>query len=311
MEQLGQRNKSLKRTGHVFAGLLMLGVASGCEAIDEEPGRTSGNLPPAPKVITSTAQAPATPQGTVTSSASTTVPAAPYQTGQYQDTYRQYWKEAEDQGLVVTDGSEPTPSEFTSAYLNQDYSDESTGFNGTTQSIVTDSGQPVDSTVYETTTSVVSDTGSSSTGQYVTADGQPYPETDANGVPVTRTSRPATQYQTASPEYLAGADSRGSDRRSYQAPAPSPSASGGYGVHLASYKVADNAIKGWETLSRQYSVLTGLEARLTEADIPGKGRFLRLKAGPFSSRAAAVEACRSITSYGDYCKVTNFDGVPF
>ncbi len=85
-----------------------------------------------------------------------------------------------------------------------------------------------------------------------------------------------------------------------------------YGLHLASYRLESNATKGWSLLETQYAtVLAGLEPRLRMIDIPGKGAFYRLVAGPYSSRNAALEACKMIKMTGDYCIVTEFGGAPF
>ena len=82
-----------------------------------------------------------------------------------------------------------------------------------------------------------------------------------------------------------------------------------HAIHLASYRRRDNAEAGWTTLSAVFpDILAGREARLEAVDIPDQGVFLRLKAGPFDTRAQAVDACRRIESAQAYCQVTDFTG---
>ena len=97
-----------------------------------------------------------------------------------------------------------------------------------------------------------------------------------------------------------------------QALPDAPDMSGGaslmHAVHLASYRREDTARRGWLELKAVHPVLADLDARLELAHIPGQGDFLRLKAGPFDSGAAALEACGALRPSGQYCQATDFTG---
>ncbi len=82
-----------------------------------------------------------------------------------------------------------------------------------------------------------------------------------------------------------------------------------HGVHLASYRRLETAQRGWDELVLAHGdLLAGLEARVSEADISGQGTYLRLKAGPFDSAAAARAVCQHLMANGDYCAVVDFTG---
>ena len=288
MEQAGVENKSLRLCAVLACAALLAPILGACEAINED----GGALPPAPTTV-SEAVAPRATSGpaarTEEPAAAATIPAAPYQTGQHDSAYSTYWQEAQRQGLVVTDETGSSPSEFTQSYLNPEYAQPQTAPQRPAP-------QPVPAAVVDETTSVVQRSGTTTSPRYVTADGQPYPELDAEGLPVgSHDARATAGTQSVIPR---SADVMGGN-----------SGGDGFGVHLASYRVAGNAQKGWEVLTARHDVLKGRQARLAAVDLPGRGMFLRLKAGPFASRAAAVEACRMIEVTGDYCAVTTFDGV--
>ena len=84
-----------------------------------------------------------------------------------------------------------------------------------------------------------------------------------------------------------------------------------HAVHLASYRREAMALRGWAELQALYPVLAGLDARLEHAHIPEQGDFLRLKAGPFDTGAAALEVCTALRSSGQYCQATDFSGRSF
>lgn len=81
-----------------------------------------------------------------------------------------------------------------------------------------------------------------------------------------------------------------------------------HAVHLASYRREDTARRGWHELRANHPVLADLDARLELAHIPEQGDFLRLKAGPFDSGAAALEACEALRPSGQYCQAADFTG---
>ena len=79
-------------------------------------------------------------------------------------------------------------------------------------------------------------------------------------------------------------------------------------VHLASYRERRHAVSGWAELSARHAALSGLSARLSQADLGERGVFLRLKAGPFDTPGAAEAACNAIKASGEWCAVTAFAG---
>lgn len=82
-----------------------------------------------------------------------------------------------------------------------------------------------------------------------------------------------------------------------------------YGVHLASYRRLEDARAGWRKLQRENPDELGLlEPRIEEVTIEGRGKFLRLIGGGFSSRKKAQQLCELLKSKGVYCVVTDFGG---
>lgn len=93
---------------------------------------------------------------------------------------------------------------------------------------------------------------------------------------------------------------------------PAPDMSGArslrHGVHLASYRLEDNAQAGWAELVEAHSELSGMEARIERRDLGERGIFLRLKAGPFDSHGAAQAFCASLGGDAVYCMPVDFTG---
>jgi hypothetical protein len=82
-----------------------------------------------------------------------------------------------------------------------------------------------------------------------------------------------------------------------------------HAIHLASYRVEGNAIAGWESLQMLFpGLLASRQARLEAVELGSRGEFLRLKAGPFDTRADARSACAIIEAGGGWCAVTDFTG---
>lgn len=82
-----------------------------------------------------------------------------------------------------------------------------------------------------------------------------------------------------------------------------------FGVHLASYRRIADAREGWRKLQRENPDELGLlEPRLEKVTIKGKGDFLRLIGGGFSSREKAAALCANLRQKGLYCNVTSFEG---
>lgn len=82
-----------------------------------------------------------------------------------------------------------------------------------------------------------------------------------------------------------------------------------WGVHLASYKEADDASAGWKKLQRENPDELGLlEPRIEKVAIEGKGEYLRLVGGGFSSREKAKALCDKLATKGVFCRVATFGG---
>ncbi len=82
-----------------------------------------------------------------------------------------------------------------------------------------------------------------------------------------------------------------------------------WGVHLASYRQADEASAGWKKLQRENPDELGLlEPRIEKVLIEGKGEYLRLVGGGFSSREKAKALCDTLAAKGVFCRVANFGG---
>lgn len=82
-----------------------------------------------------------------------------------------------------------------------------------------------------------------------------------------------------------------------------------WGVHLASYRRTEEAGAGWRKLQRDFPDELGLlEPRIEKVVIEGKGEFLRLVGGGFSSRDKARALCASLAAKGVFCRVASFGG---
>lgn len=82
-----------------------------------------------------------------------------------------------------------------------------------------------------------------------------------------------------------------------------------FGVHLASYRLAEEAREGWRKLQRENPDELGLlEPRTEPISIPGKGLFLRLIGGGFSSNEKAQALCANLKQKGLFCSVVSFQG---
>lgn len=83
-----------------------------------------------------------------------------------------------------------------------------------------------------------------------------------------------------------------------------------FAVQIGSYRSSDRALAGWRELQRQAPmVFTGLRARVERVDLGAKGVFVRLKAGPLSSRSEALSHCQTLQTKGISCIKADFTGV--
>lgn len=82
-----------------------------------------------------------------------------------------------------------------------------------------------------------------------------------------------------------------------------PAAPNGYVIHLASYRKVEDADRGWaQMLEGHGDMLQGLELSIRRVDIPERGTFFRIHAGPLADRDSAVALCNRINSLGSYCQ---------
>ena len=92
------------------------------------------------------------------------------------------------------------------------------------------------------------------------------------------------------------------------APAPRAMPEGGYALHLASYRQAEQADAGWQVLVNDHPLILGRLAPARAAvDLPEQGRFHRLLAGPLPA-GAAEEHCAALEAEGGYCAVVPWSG---
>jgi len=97
------------------------------------------------------------------------------------------------------------------------------------------------------------------------------------------------------------------------APAPRAALTGQFALHLASYRLRDNAIIGWnELMAAVPGQLSDLRPGTSTFNKGADGQFVRLKAGPLASEADAEARCRAIQAAGRYCTVMAYEGTtPF
>lgn len=77
---------------------------------------------------------------------------------------------------------------------------------------------------------------------------------------------------------------------------------GGFVAHVASYRDEAAARTGWAELRRQAPGLATTEPRFLAVTIPGKGPWVRVAAGHFSSQSEATGFCASLKGMVGYCR---------
>ncbi len=102
--------------------------------------------------------------------------------------------------------------------------------------------------------------------------------------------------EVGAPGMLIPADARGA-----RAPLP-----GQMTVHLASYRSMAQAQSGWAQIRKRFSPqLATLAPDIRKTNVPGKGDFYRLYAGPIGSRGEADKICRDLRRKKQFCEITN------
>jgi hypothetical protein len=82
-----------------------------------------------------------------------------------------------------------------------------------------------------------------------------------------------------------------------------PPADGAIGIHLASYRAFDDAIAGWDLLSRKYGAdLIAFTPQYLAVETVG-GRFVRLMIGLGRPRADLVPVVARLRASGDYAMI--------
>lgn len=80
------------------------------------------------------------------------------------------------------------------------------------------------------------------------------------------------------------------------------------GVHIASYRSARAANRGWTQLRRAHgALLSRLKSKVNRVNLgSGKGIFFRLLAGPLKNQAAATRLCRQLKRRRQFCEPSFF-----
>jgi len=96
------------------------------------------------------------------------------------------------------------------------------------------------------------------------------------------------------------------------APAPAPESAapvaaapvGAVFIQLASARSEEGAMSEWKRISgKNPDLLGGLSPSVAQAEVPDKGTFFRLRAGPVADRTAAQELCAGLIQRGLTCLI--------
>ncbi len=80
------------------------------------------------------------------------------------------------------------------------------------------------------------------------------------------------------------------------------------GVQLGAFKTRADARAAWNGLQQKHpDLLARLDLAISKVDIPMKGTFFRVVAGPIKSNSAAKRLCGTITDRGGNCLVSTFN----
>jgi TPR repeat protein len=84
---------------------------------------------------------------------------------------------------------------------------------------------------------------------------------------------------------------------------PNAAKGGRYIAHLASYRKIEDADTGMGSLLADHGdLLKGLPVEISRVEIPDKGTFFRVQAGPLPSLDAAKALCATLTARKAYCR---------
>ena len=79
-----------------------------------------------------------------------------------------------------------------------------------------------------------------------------------------------------------------------------------FAIHLASYKKAENALRGWSVLEHKYSGILKNKKPLSQKVTINNKLYIRLLAGNFESREAVQQACRTLKNTKQYCHIVTY-----
>jgi hypothetical protein len=88
-------------------------------------------------------------------------------------------------------------------------------------------------------------------------------------------------------------------------PAPPAPPAGGWAVQVAAVRGLAEVAAEWRRSTARHPSLAGLAPRDPQViEVPGRGRFWRVLAGAFATRAEAEDACDRLRAEGGACRVT-------
>jgi hypothetical protein len=111
-------------------------------------------------------------------------------------------------------------------------------------------------------------------------------------------TQPPVKPTTATPNSIAALISGAGDTP----PAPKPAGGGSYHVQLSAVRSPDAVAGEWARLKHRFPELASLKNSSSKVDIPGKGTFYRVEAGPLD-QAAAKSTCTRLRGQGLGCIV--------
>ena len=126
---------------------------------------------------------------------------------------------------------------------------------------------------------------------------RPTPAAPPSATPpaVAKEAAPPPAPETAAPAAVPPATAEKAAATPVAAVAPAAGRAGGFRIQLASVGDKKSADNEWRRLSRANAdVLGKLSPTVATVDLPGKGTFHRLSAGPFPDRGAAAQACEAL-----------------
>jgi cell division septation protein DedD len=85
------------------------------------------------------------------------------------------------------------------------------------------------------------------------------------------------------------------------APAPAPAKLKGVELQIGSYKSETEARQSWNAFKSAHASAAGYQADVRAADLGARGRWYRLRMGPFADKDSAMEVCGKLKADGASC----------